>query len=73
MGSPKKWLRGDIHTMGVKMAKNWVAPLIDSPLEGLHPVFNAEEIDDLGEKIFSIESKTLVMPNPTKTAIAAVI
>ena len=32
MGSPKKWLRGDIHTMGVKMAKNWVAPLIDSPL-----------------------------------------
>ena len=35
MGSPKKWLRGDIHTMGVKMAKNWVAPLVDSPLRGL--------------------------------------
>ena len=47
--------------------------VFSSCLDGLHPVFNAEEIDDLGEKIFSIESKTLVMPNPTKTAIAAVI
>ena len=32
----------------------------------LHPLFNAEEIDDLGEKIFSIETKTLVMRDWTK-------
>ena len=35
-------------------------------LPGLHPLFNAEEIDDLGEKIFSFETKTLVMPDRTK-------
>ena len=43
-------------------------PRLPSPdrLRGLHPLFNAEEIDDLGEKIFSFETKTLVMPDRTK-------
>ena len=38
-------------------------------LPGLHPLFNAEEIDDLGEKIFSIETETLVMLNCTKNTL----
>ena len=41
-------------------------------LHRLHPLFNAEEIDDLGEKIFSIETETLVMLNCTKNTLNVV-
>ena len=43
----------------------WAGP----GLARLHPLFNAEEIDDLGEKIFSIETETLVMLNCTKNTL----
>ena len=50
-----------------------MSPRLASPatawLRGPHPLFNAEEIDDLGEKIFSIETKTLVMRDWTKNIV----
>ena len=57
------------------MVGNFIFPKADwlrwagQALARLHPLFNAEEIDDLGEKIFSIETETLVMLNCTKNTL----